>query len=503
MSDRRRTLIMAAIVFAATMAIYGAMLPANVGVGDEAEAQTVPYILGIAHPTGFPAYTLAGWAFSHALPFGTVAWRLNAFVAVCTALSTAGVFLLAVAIGSGAYAAAFAAFAFAFGNAVWYGALHANAQVLAATCSVFALLACTAFARSGDPRALFAACACCGLGTATHPAAIWIVPAIAVALLWRRNDVTAKTLAVAVAALVLPLLLYGYLPLRSAVVAAGGLDPNAAAPLYGTGNFDWDTNAPRTYTGFLDEVLGRREGAGPSFLHAFDPRGYPGAAQFWFTRSTLQYRTLLLALAAIGAVALARADRRSLSVLAAGTLGGIAFSYAYRTDTHIDRYEIVSYAVTAALAAACTRLTLPRLSAASMAAYGAAVLAVVAGLAVIENEPRVGPLPSENGERIIDAVRNGTPDRSIVVAQWNDAAALGYGAFVERTLGSRLIVSGWPSQYGDLYEGWAAMRPVIVYVSPLAARRIWPLAAPVQPIRGPRRYHVYQVVPPSPPARSR
>src|ERR1700733_3530674 len=121
MTDRRRISIAAAIAFVAAPAGYISLLPANVSFVDEAEAETVPYILGIAHPTGFPAYTLAGWLFSHALPLGSVAWRLNAFAALCTALSAAGVVLIAGALGSGVLPALVAGCAFAFGPLVFAG----------------------------------------------------------------------------------------------------------------------------------------------------------------------------------------------------------------------------------------------------------------------------------------------------------------------------------------------------------------------------------------------
>jgi len=47
----------------------------------------VPYILGIAHPTGYPLYLLLGWAWSHALPIGDVAYRMNLFSGVWAALA--------------------------------------------------------------------------------------------------------------------------------------------------------------------------------------------------------------------------------------------------------------------------------------------------------------------------------------------------------------------------------------------------------------------------------
>jgi hypothetical protein len=495
MIDRRPTLILAAFVFSATLAVYGSMLSSNVAVGDEAEAQTVPYILGIAHPTGFPAYTLAGWVFSHALPFGTVAWRLNAFTAVSTALSVTGIFLIAEAIAGDLAAAVLAAFVFAFGATVWDGALHANAQALAGACSIWALLAGVIFARCGGTRALVAACALCGLGIATHPSAIWVVPAIAVALAWQRKGVAKRALAFGLAALLLPLLLYAYLPLRSAVVAAHGLDPSAATPLYGAGNFDWNTNAPRTPAGFLDEVLARHVGAGSQLARAFDPSSISGAPQFWFEQAAGQYRFWLLLLAAAGFATLAWVDRRALSVLAAGTLGGVSFAYVYRADTQLDRYVFVSFAVAAALSAGSVRLRLPRLPGTWVRAVSVVALAVLAGFAFAQNRPRAASI-YEDGETIISAVRQDTPDGAIVVAQWNDAAALGYGTFVEHALGSRIIVAGWPSDYADQYTRWAESLPVRLFVSPLAMHRL--LGLPVRLWPQPSSlggYGIYAVLP--------
>ena len=38
------------------------------GSADSGELVTAAYYLGVAHPTGYPAYVLLGWLFSH-LPF--------------------------------------------------------------------------------------------------------------------------------------------------------------------------------------------------------------------------------------------------------------------------------------------------------------------------------------------------------------------------------------------------------------------------------------------------
>lgn len=496
-----KTAVLAALVFAGVLAVYASMLPAGVSVGDAAEAQTVPYILGIPHPTGFPAYVLAGWVFSHAIRFGSVAWRMNLFAATCTALSAAGVFLLAVTIGSNAAAALLAALTFAFGALVWLGAVDPNVQILSEVCGVYAVLASVAFARFGDARAFVAACLCCGIGMAAHPASIWVIPAVAVALAWRRRDTRAGTVALGTVALVLPLLLYAYLPLRSAFVAAHGLDPNMSAPLYGSGSLDWNTNDPRTISGFLNEVIGRRSHAGYEVARVFDPRASFAAVPWWIGYAQSQFSLWLLLLAAAGAAVLAWLDRRSFSIIAVVAVGSIAFASIHNRDTHLDRYLFVSFALTAALAAAFSRLELRPPFGTAVHAVAACLLAVVAGTAFLQNRPVLPSPHFPDGEAIIAAVVHDTPDNAIVVAQWNDAAALAYGAYVEHSLGSRLIVSGWPTQYARSYAAWSAVRPVTLYVSPLdlrAAAALGPFPVPLQLIRSAGHMggsSVYRVMP--------
>lgn len=451
----------AGFVFAATLIAYATMLSANVAFGDEAEAQTVPYILGIAHPTGFPAYTLAGWLFSHALPFGTVAWRLNLFTAACTALTVAGVYLLAVTLAENVAVAVLAALIYAFGFTAWNTALHANAQSPATPLEIFALYGCLVFARNGSARALVAACACCGLGIADHPFAVWTVPAIPAAMAWQYKRLTLPLLGAAAAALVLPLLLYGYFPLRSAYVVAYGLDPSAGPPLFGAGSFDIDPNAPHTKAGFMNEVLGRREVGKVNLAAVVTRFSFADTSRWWYAFALKQYDLWLLVLAALGTLVLLVRDRRALTVLAAGTLGGAYFAHLYRNDDHIDRYTLVMFAIIAVLAAASANAGLPRRAAIVLRSLVALLLVIEAGVAVVGNHAALAAIPPPNGQLVIDAAQRQTPGNAIIVAQWNDAAALGYGAFVEDVLGSRLLVAAWAGEYAQHYRAWAASRPVL------------------------------------------
>ncbi len=60
---------------------------------DGGELTTVLWTLGIAHPTGYPLWTLLGFLFVHIPTFGEVVARANLFATVCTSLSTAMFYL--------------------------------------------------------------------------------------------------------------------------------------------------------------------------------------------------------------------------------------------------------------------------------------------------------------------------------------------------------------------------------------------------------------------------
>lgn len=65
--------------------LYSLTLAPTVLEADAGEFQFVPWLPGIAHPPGYPLYTLLGWLWSHLFPLGNVAWRLNLLSAVLAA----------------------------------------------------------------------------------------------------------------------------------------------------------------------------------------------------------------------------------------------------------------------------------------------------------------------------------------------------------------------------------------------------------------------------------
>ena len=80
------------MIFLITLAVYNATLTPSLSYKspDGNEMATVPYILGLAHMTGYPLYTWLGKLFTY-LPIGDVAHRMNLMSA---AMGSSGVVLL-------------------------------------------------------------------------------------------------------------------------------------------------------------------------------------------------------------------------------------------------------------------------------------------------------------------------------------------------------------------------------------------------------------------------
>jgi hypothetical protein len=202
----------------AALALYFVTLAPSVLEADSGEFQFVPWLPGIAHPTGYPLYILLGWLWTHSLPVGDVAWRMNLLSAVLAAaavgLTYAVARRMAVAAlpdappGSQMVAAVLAAATFALGHTFWSQAIIAEVYALHAL--FVAAILWLALKRAHSALAL-----AFGLGLTHHRTTILLLPAL---FFWfyRAGDLRKITwgksgrYGLLVGA---PLLLYLYLPL--------------------------------------------------------------------------------------------------------------------------------------------------------------------------------------------------------------------------------------------------------------------------------------------------
>ncbi len=256
-------------LFGLSLLVYILTLAPTVLLADAGEFQFVPWLPGIAHPTGYPLYVLLGWLFSHLVPLGEVAWRLNLFSAISGAVTIAIVYLISQALTTRIFSdcppfahrltAAGAALTFAFSPTFWSQVIIAEVYGLHALFVALVLWACLrlpepeAVTVSGAPGLSFKVAwglsLIFGLSLTHHRTMVLMIPAILLYLWflgWRKLALVdgLKLLLIGL----LPSLFYLYLPLIAPYVPYTQLhlSPTQTLILY-----------ENTFTGFLNHVLGR------------------------------------------------------------------------------------------------------------------------------------------------------------------------------------------------------------------------------------------------------
>jgi len=192
--------VIALLIFALALAVYNATLTPSLSYKspDGNELATIPYILGLAHSTGYPLYTWLGKLFTY-IPIGDVAHRVNLMSAVLGAAGVAILYGIVLLITRRRLVAAFTALLFAFSLAFWSqtGIAEVYApNVFMVTLTVWLLLKWGEFGKGAEGPAsgssatlLFLAFAFVfGLSLGTHLSNLGFAPAFAFYILlvdWR------------------------------------------------------------------------------------------------------------------------------------------------------------------------------------------------------------------------------------------------------------------------------------------------------------------------------
>lgn len=224
--------------------IYALTLGRTVGAADTFEFQVVAPQLGIVHPTGYPLYLLLGKLWTLLLPVGQIALRLNVGTAVY-ALGTAVVLAAVVReLGQGVQGrpnredilplALLIPLFFALRPTFWSQAIEAEVYTLHNLIVAAVLLLLVRQLRQPTAERLVWVAALLGLGLTNHLTTLILGPsALLVALFtlptWRPNGW--RWVGRVALALLLPLSLYAYLPLRWPAVNNG--EPMGAARFVG------------------------------------------------------------------------------------------------------------------------------------------------------------------------------------------------------------------------------------------------------------------------------
>lgn len=153
---------------------WAGLLP-GVGFWDTGEFQAVLPVLGTAHPTGYPTYTILGYLANIILtPLGEPAFRMTVLSLLCVALAAALATRLATRLGVGSVISVAIGLAFAATPVAWQNATRADPHTLhvALIAGVFlALVAWEDARRAGAPgadRRLILAAFLYGLAVGNH-----------------------------------------------------------------------------------------------------------------------------------------------------------------------------------------------------------------------------------------------------------------------------------------------------------------------------------------------
>jgi len=360
--------VVAALLALLSGSIYVMTLAPGVVAGNSAEYQFVPYILSITHSTGYPLYTLLGKLFTF-VPLGSIAYRMNLFSAVAAAVAVALVYLLTRQLTRCQMFAAAVALIFAFGASFWGAALIAEVHALNV---VFVALDVWLLLHWQTRQKQLAGSAVAwrelrwfalayGLSLTHHRITLLLAPAFALFILLTlaarpkgvaagsaRQEQTGRAgwlqVMLTVLCVLLPLLLYAYIPLRGQYYLAQS-DPSVTeiyknrvpeAILRGTVTAHYRQN----WEGFLNLVTGR-DYAVDVGIDSWEQFGDRLAV--WLATLFEQFTAVGVLLSAIGALVLIARDWRRAMLFVVGYLSVTVFAIVYVGHGQIWYYFMPAY----------------------------------------------------------------------------------------------------------------------------------------------------------------
>jgi hypothetical protein len=169
------------------LAFLGPYIPTlypSVPGGDSGELIVAAYRLGVAHPPGYPLFTLLGKLFT-LIPAGSVAWRVNLLTAVLGAIAAAilarATWKLTRSFGAGLFAGGL----FAFSPLIWRYAIQAEVFSLNNLIAAILVLLLVSFELERKETTLRWFCFWLGLGLANHHTLLFYGAPIGLWMLYR------------------------------------------------------------------------------------------------------------------------------------------------------------------------------------------------------------------------------------------------------------------------------------------------------------------------------
>ncbi len=207
----------AALVAGLALVVYVRTLLPGEAFGDWGEMQSVPHILGVAHPTGYPTYILLAWL-AELPPIGSVAFRANLLSAVFIAGTLATLVLIGVRLGVRPTLAVAASLAIGAVGTIWAAATVAEVNPLHVLFAALILHRALVWEARRAPSDLAIGGLMVGLSLGNHLLTLFIAPFVALFVLWAgRREFRARPalLGQPIAGLIAGLVVYLYIPIAA------------------------------------------------------------------------------------------------------------------------------------------------------------------------------------------------------------------------------------------------------------------------------------------------
>jgi hypothetical protein len=421
------------------LAVYVRTLLPGQAFGDWGEMQTVPHVLGVAHPTGYPTYILMSWL-AHFVPIGSIAFRANLLSAVLVAGALGVTVAILLRLGTRPIIAAGMVLALGAVGTVWAAATVAEVNPLHLLFVAAILHRAVVWEERRRPRDLLLGAVFLGFAAGNHLLIIFVAPFVTLFVLWvGRAEIARRPrmLGAAAAAGLLALGVYLYIPVAAAQ------DP----PL------------PYNHPVTLDAVLWLVSGA--QFRGQFAFLSVSGLSEFAGSLGTLwqvlasRGTPALPVLGLVGLVLLVR-RRPAFGLMCAGIL--LAGLYIWATYLRLEHYLLVPWLVLAlgaavALESAARALDehvpagLRTLRTGSFVGAGTVALAVVLA---VTNWGTADRSHDRSADTFVDTVLAAMPPNAAILSEWDASTPLWHARYVLERRPDVLVVD----DTNIVYEGW-------------------------------------------------
>lgn len=435
-----RSWIVPVIAGGASLVAYRLTLLPGVAFGDWGEMQTIPHVLGVAHPTGYPTYILLGWL-AQLVPIGSIAFRANLLSAILVALTVATVSVILLRLDVRPVFAVTGSLAFGAVGTVWAAATVAEVNPLHLLLIALLIHRSLVWEARRSPIDIAIGGLLIGLALGNHLLTLFVAPFIVAFVVWvGRRDFFARPwlILVGVGAVAAGLSVYLYIPIAAA------LDPPLAY------------NHPVTLDSLVWLVEGTQFRDQFDFLTPAGPSELVGSLSDLWSVLVDRGTIVLPALGLLGLVILVP-RRPPFGLMALGIV--VSGVYVWANYLRLEHYLLVpwmflglgaTFAIET-LARVLTRMCRPRWRAAADTAIGIGTLVAVVVLASL-NWQGADRSDDDGGEAYVRTMLDGLPQGAAILTPWDASTPLWHATFVRGERPDLLVID----DTNIVYEGWGS-----------------------------------------------